>query len=250
MRLADAPVRADLLWRAGVVAALVVAALLAAPAPVLRIGAVVSVGLAAERLARRRGRGALDALVLAGGGLLAGLVLVGLVVGGPGGFTTRAWTIALGLAALVTLVTLIVAARGSTARATDAAPTDWREVLRAAPWVVASLVVVALAVGTASRAAERVVPASAAPTGLAMSFGTVSGTSVDVVVMTPRGSSDPARYALRVTVGTTEISYPVFTPVAGQPHTSRVSVPMTGRFVVDLVDPEDGTVARTLTIAR
>ena len=247
MRLADAPVRPDLLWRAGLVVALVAVALSGAPDPVLRIGSVVSVAVAAERLAHRRGRGPLDALVLAGGGLLAGLVLLGLIVGGHGGFSTRTWAVAIGLAALAALA---VAARGQQEKGADTSPGSWREVMLAAPWVAATLVVVVVAVGTASRSAEHAVPASTAPSGLAMSFGAVSATTVDVVVTPPAGASGPGPCALRVTVGTTEISYPVFTPAAGQPHTSQVSVPMTGRFTVDLLDPEGGTVLRSLVIAR
>ncbi len=239
-------VRPALLWRAGLVAAVVVAALLAAPDAVLRVGALVCIGLAAERLARRRGRGLLDALVLAGGGLLAGLVLLGLLGGGPWGFSTRGWTIGIGLAALVALA----AAAGPPVRTPAVPPGGGREVLRAAPWVAVSLVVAAMAVGLSSRSAERAVPVSTAPTGLSMAFGAVSGTTVDVVVTAPGGQPGPGPYALKVTVGSTEITYPVFTPTAGQPHTSRVSVPMTGRFAVALVDPEDGTVVRTLMIAR
>lgn len=247
MRLADPRVRPDLLWRAGLVAVLVVAAMLGAPEPLMRVGSVVSIAVAAERLARRRGRGPLDAVVLAGGGLLAGLVLLGLLVGGSWGLSTRTWAVAIGIAALVALAG---ASRGRPETGSDAAPTDWREVLRAAPWVAATIVVVVVAVGTAGRSAERAVPANAPTTGLAMSFGAVSATTVDVVVTAPAGPSAPGPCAIRVTVGRTEISYPVFTPAAGRPHTSQVSVPMTGRYTVDLVDPEDGTVVRSLVIAR
>jgi len=247
VRLADARVRPGLIWRAGVAAAVVLAALLGAPDVVLRTAVVVGIGVGAEQLARRRGRGRVDALVLGGGGLLVGLVLLGLLVGGPWGFSIRAWTVGFGLAALLVL---LASALGPGDHGPSPAAGVGREALRAAPWVAASLVVVALAVGVANRSAERAVPTSAASSGLSMSFGPVTGTTVDVVVTLPVGQPAPDPYALRVTVGTTEITYPVFTAVAGQPHTSRVTVPMKGRFAVALVDPEGGAVVRTLTIAR
>ena len=251
MRPADAPARAGLLGRVAVIGVVVVAALVGAPDPVLRVGVIVSLALAADQLARRRRRGVLDAVVLAAGALLTGLVLLGLVTGGPLGFSTRAWTAGFSLAALLALGAAVrrpgVAAGAEAPRHERHA---WHDSLRAAPWVAASLVVVAVAIGTAGRSAERAVPAGAAAAGLSMSFGAVSGTTVDVVVTPAAGQPAPGPHALRVTVGTTEITYPVFTPTPGQPHMSRVSVPMTGRFVVDLVDPESGTVARTLMIAR
>jgi hypothetical protein len=92
-----------------------------------------------------------------------------------------------------------------------------------------------------------------------MAFGAVSGTEVDVVVTGSVSGSvsgslsagvDPMdRYAVRVVLDGIEITYPVFIP-ASLPHTTRVTLPAQGRFVIDLLDADDGAVVRSLTLAR
>ncbi len=258
MRPTDAPLRRDLLWRGAVVTTVVAAALLGAPDPLLRVGAVLGVALAAERLSRRRGRGPADAAVLTAGGLLGGLVLVGLVLDHtPWGYGTRAWTVGLGIGAFVALVvagvkgrTRAVSGARTTTTSGSAATLRRGDLVRAVPWVAASLVVAALAIGISSRSADRAAQPGSTAAGFTMALGAVSGTDVDVVVTAPATAPDPGPFALRVMVGSTEITYPVFTPAAGQPHTSRVSVPATGQFEVDLVDPDGGGVVRSLVLAR
>ncbi|MEO7234528.1 MAG: hypothetical protein ABIW80_04055 [Lapillicoccus sp.] len=250
--------RPDLLWRVAVALVVVVAAGFGAPDLVLRVGVLVSAALVVERLVSWRGRGVGDALTVSGGSLLAGVVLVGLVLDRVGaGFGTQGWALGLATGALVVLLVSLLSRSAPRSGERDLTGTSWtpgwgpalRSAGRAAPWLGASLVVVALAVGLVSRAGERVAPPPEGAVGVTMAFGAVAGTNVDVVVTAPVGST-PTSYALRVTVGGSQITYPVFTPAPGRPQTSRVAVPATGRYDIALVDPGAGAVVRALTLAR
>jgi hypothetical protein len=263
----------------------VIAAVLGAPDPVLRVGVLVGVAATAWVVARQRGGAStgvstgIEAGVLAIGGLLTGAVLVGLVLGATDlGFRTRAWALGLGAATLsVLLVSVLVSAlvsllagSGGTHRVgarpapAGGAPEagSSRSPLRSVPWAVAVLVVAVLAVvgtavaltDTARGTAASAESAAPAATPLAMAFGTVSGPDVDVVVTgsvpgSLSGGVAPAdRFAVRVMLDGIEITYPVFTP-ASLPHSTRVTLPAQGRFVIDLLDA-DGAVVRSLTLAR
>ena len=259
--------RRDLFWR-GVVAALTIGvSVVLAPAGVIGVAVLATVVLAAEPLTRWRGRGLVDEVVVGVGGVaVAGVVLGVLLAASPLGLTPQSWGVGMGVAALVALR---VAARGQGPRPRTVI--GWRrpELLRALPWAGASLVVVAVATGTAfgstTATAEPAAPSvvSTSPAAPSTTEPTPSGTTgdedvdmtldpvtaTDVQVVVSAGST-VGPLEVRVAIGGTEISYPAFWVSPGQPQTVRVTVPPTGTAVVSVVRADGGDVLASEQLDR
>ena len=234
--------RSDLLWRAVIALAALVSALVSGPQRLVGTLVLVAVAVSAERLARRRGRGPLDALLVGTGGTLVTLVLVGLVLGSTSiGLSAHTWSVAL---SLVALGGLAVAATRERPAAAEPGPRRTRlvESLRILPSAAACAAVVALAVTTSVNA---VGPTEAAP--LQMAFGSVNDTQVQVVVSS---TAITGPLELRANLNGTEISYPLFTVDPNGQHATTVALPASGRFVVTLSYPDQSQPLRTLTLDR
>lgn len=230
----------DVIWRGAVIAATLVAALLDAPQAFVSLLVAVGLLAVAVQLGRLRSRGALDTLLVAAGGILVTLVLVGLVLGStPLGLSPRTWSIAL---ALVSLLGLAVAGR----RPRPARPTVTlafaAPALRALPWLAASVAVVVVAV---TMSLDAIGPTEAPP--VQMSFGSVNGPSVQVVVTSATGTMP---LEMRTASDGNEVSYPLFTVEGGGSRTTTLSLPATGRTVITLNYPDQIQPLRSLTLDR
>lgn len=213
-----------------------------AGAPALLGGGVLLLGAlaAADRLAALRRRGLLDRLLVAVGGLLVALVLLGLVLGStPLELRPRPWAVAIALAGL--------AAVGLAAtRPRPVGPAVRRLVrpslLRTVPWVVVGLLVVGVSVGVSLRSVEAT---SVAP--LQLSLGPVQGTQVDVVVSTGAATGP---LEVRTELDGSEVSYPLVTPTPGRSTTVRVALPAKGRYTITLNRPDQPQPLRTIILDR
>ncbi|MDN5766655.1 MAG: hypothetical protein L0H96_14030 [Humibacillus sp.] len=233
--------RVDLLWRLLVVVGGAVSALAGAPDSIT--GSLVLIGLllVIERLARLRGEGALDVLLVTVGGGLVALVLVGLVLGAsPIGLRSSTWTIALATLSVIGLA--IVAFAPPPAVSTTSLRSGAVHLLRVGPWLAAGVVVVAVAVTVSTRSVE-----SAERLPLQMSIGQVDGTRVQVVVSS---SEKVGPLEIRTTGTGSEISYPLITVVPGKATSTILAVPGTGRATITLNYPDQTQPLRTLTIDR
>ncbi|GAA1878998.1 hypothetical protein [Lapillicoccus jejuensis] len=213
-----------------------------AGAPALVAGTVLLLGAlaAADRLAALRRRGLLDRLLVAVGGLLVALVLLGLVLGStPLELRPRPWALAVALAGVVALVVAATRPRPVGPRVGRLARTS---VLRTVPWVAAGLLVVGAAVGVSLRSVEAT---SVAP--LQFSLGPVQGTAVDVVVST---GSTSGPLEVRTALDGSDVSYPLVTPTPGHPVTVRVALPATGRYTITLNRPDQPQPLRTIILDR
>ena len=232
--------RPDLIWRAGLVVAALVCSLAGAPTAVtggLILGALVLVG---ERLVRLRRLGGLDGLLLVVGGLLVTLILVGLVLGAsPIGLRPTTWAVALSLVAALGIAVSWTQPRPK--------PTAYDRgthlsVVSTVPWLVASLVVVVVAVTMSARS---VAPTEAPP--VQMSIGAVTGTKVEIVVS---ASQAVGPLEMRTTTNGNDLSYPLFSVAAGGSVTTTLAVPVKGRCVITLNYPDQAQPLRTLTLDR
>lgn len=231
--------RPDLGWRALVALAAILAAVVGAPAYV--VGGLVAVALCAavERLARSRGHGPADSLLVLAGGTLAAVVLTGLVLGStPVGLSTTTWAVGLSLVSLGALAVALVLPRP--ARMTRGA---WAIGARALPWAV---VVVAVAVVAITVSVRSVGPSETPP--LQMSLGTVAGTQAQVVLSSAERAGP---LELRTTnQDGDEISYPLFSIGADQTYRTTVTVPRDGRFTISVNYPDQTQPLRTLVLDR
>lgn len=232
--------RSDLGWRSAVALAALLAALLGAAQVVVGGLTAAAVLLSAERLSRLRGRGALDALLTAVGGLVVAFVLVGLVLGAtPIGLSTATWGAGLSVASLLGLAAAALLPRPAR---TSLTPGAVRTGARVLPWIAASAVVVALAVSISARS---IGPSQTPP--IQMSFGKIHGTTVQVVV---NSSSRTSPLELRTTAPGTELSYPLFRVPAHGSVTTMISLPATGRYQITLNYPDQTQPLRTLILDR
>lgn len=232
--------RVDLLWRLLVVVGGAVSGLVCAPGPVTGSLALVGLLVVIERLARLRGEGALDVLLVTVGGVLVALVLVGLVLGAsPIGLRSSTWTIAL---ATLSVIGLAIAASVPAPAVTRRARSAALQLLRVGPWLAAGVVVVAVAVTVSTRSVE-----SAERLPLQMSIGQVDGTRVQVVVSS---SEKVGPLEIRTTGTGSEVSYPLITVVPGKATSTILAVPGTGRATITLNYPDQTQPLRTLTIDR
>ena len=232
--------RPDLLWRGLVPAAGAAAAWVGAPTPLVGTLVLGGVLLAAERLAALRRRGRLDAFLITVGASLVALVLVGLGLGvTPVGLHPHTWAVALPLGSLAALATAALGSRPPNARTSRAQRV---QVLRVAPWLVAGLVLVTVAVGISARS----VTATSVPP-LQMSLGTVDGTTVDIVVSS---GTTVGPLEIRSALQGSEVSYPLFTPEPGTPTTVPISLPAHGRYTITLSRPDQAQPLRTLVLDR
>lgn len=232
--------RVGLIWRLLVVAGAAATALTGAPGLVSGTLLLVGLLLAVERLARLRGHGWLDVLLVSVGGELAALVLVGLVLGAtPIGLRATTWTVAI---VAVSLMALIVAALAPAPPATRPSRGAAGQVLRVGPWLAAGLAVVAVAVTVSTRSVE-----TAERLPVEMSIGQVDGTRVQVVV---RSSEKVGPLELRTTGTGSEISYPLITVKPGQATTTTLALPASGRATITLNYPDQTQPLRTLILDR
>ncbi|QIG43365.1 hypothetical protein G5V58_11840 [Nocardioides anomalus] len=231
--------RTDLVWRASVPVAAVVAEIARAPRPLTGALVVVGLGLAAERLAERRGTATTDRVLVGLGGTLVTLVLTGVVLDVTGvGLRPASWTVAL---ALLALAGLGLAARLN--RRGDAQPTrEVRTGLHLLPWVAASIGVTVLAVHLSATSLSA---ADAQP--LQLSLGKVSASAAQVVV----SSSDAVGpLELRTTSEGSEVSYPLLDVPEDGSRTVTVPMPRSGRVVITLGYPDQTEPLRTLVLDR
>lgn len=242
--------RTDLLWRAALPAAALIALVADAPQAVTGGLALLGLALAAERVARLRHAGTTDLVLLVVGGVLVALVLTGMLLGSTAlGLSPTTWVVAL---AVLGVVGLAVSAL-LPARTTDPSdPADRhagatgrlgrRRALLLAPWVLVAAAVVVATVQTTGASLDA---ATAAP--VQMSFGRVSGTEVEVAV----SATDPVGpLELRLSADGNEISYPLFSVGEDGTVVTTVSLPRTGRFVVTVTYPDQTEPLRTLILDR
>lgn len=238
--LTRARARTDLIWRGGLVVAAAVCTFTGAPTAVTGSLVLASLVLVAERVVRLRRLGGLDALLLVVGGLLVTLVLLGIVLGSTAiGLRPTTWSVGL---TLVAALGIVVSALHPRPAPVAYGRQEHLAVVRAAPWLVAALVVVVVAVTMSARS---VAPTEAAP--VEMSLGTVKGTSVDVTVS---ASAALGPLEVRTTSNGNDLSYPLFTVDAGQSVTTQLALPATGRYVITLNYPDQAQPLRTLTLDR
>ena len=243
---ADPAVRAALVVAAGTAAAVPAPAAVAAP---LVLGAVAAVAQAAVR---HRGRGGVDALLVAAGGVLVVPVLLGLVLGVTGiGLRPVTWAAGLTLVGLAVLG--LTARRGAAGTALAGGPSAAGEprtgavragaALRLLPWFAVVGVVAAVAVGRSVSATEA---DDVAP--LQMSLGAARGGTVEIVVS---GDEAAGPLELRTDPGDgTSLSYPLFRVRPGQPVTTTVVLPRRGRSIVTLNNPDQTAPLRLLVLDR
>ena len=240
------PLQIDLVWRAVVPLAALVCLLLGTPHEWSGTLALLGLALAVDRLVSLRRLGLADRLVTGVGGALVTLVLTGPVLDAAGlRLRPTVWAAALiCLSATGLVLTLVLPARVPTG------PTDGpshstdsrRTAVRALPWVGAAVVVTVVAVRMSATSLS-----AADDPPLEMSFGDISGTSVQVVV----SSSDAiGPLELRTSSSGTEISYPLISLPRDGSTTTTVAVPAEGRFVISLNYPDQTEPLRTLVLDR
>lgn len=235
MRLVDLLVRPLLV--VGAAAAVLTGAGTALTTVLVALAAVAVV----HRLASRRVRGGVDAVLAGVGGLLTALVLVGFALDLSGiGLRPRSW--AVGLAVLGLLALAATARRPVGVRAANHLG---RPRARDLPWLAASVVVVGAAISLSAQAVDR---DDVSP--VAMSLGSSPGSAVRVPVTLTTGS-DAGPFELRTQGpdGNT-ISYPLVTLQPGRPVTTTVLLPVKGRYVITLNNPGQDAPVRTLTVDR
>lgn len=242
--------RTDLIWRAVLPVAAVLALVVGAPRPVAGGLVLLALAAVAERLVRLRRLGLTDRVLVGVGGVLVTLVLTGMVLGStPIGLRTSTWVVALALVSVVGLaVSAVLTARDDTGFPGAAAPAAVRVTRRRAllvlPWVAAAVAVVVVSVSMSS---SSLATADAKP--LEMSFGTVTGTQVQVVV-SDSAAVGPLEVRTAAAAGGDKVSYPLFSLQADGTRTTTVTLPATGRYVVTLAYPGQTQPLRTLILDR
>ena len=242
---------AEVLLAAVLLLASVVLVATSAPTAVRAPVVLLAVGATAARLARHRGRSGLDTALVAVGGALVVLVLVGLVLGVAVGLSPVNWVVGLAVPALLALAASALRPPRPPDPA-DAAPDEdggrdggrpaRRSVLLVAPWVAAS-VAVTVALGLSLRGAT---DAEQAP--VQMSFASLEGAEA-VVVVSADETTGPLE--LRTDPGDgSAVTYPLFTVPAGGAVSTAVVVPTTGKVTVTVNNPGQDRPLRTLVVNR
>jgi len=212
-------------------------------APLTLLAAVAT----AARLARHRGRGGLDALLVGTGGTLVVLALTGVLLGlSPVGLHPGTWAVALQVVALVGLAVSLVRPPRYAVREDDddrAGAGRRGALLRLAPWVLAAaaVTVVALVVAVRSTSAGEDTPVQ-------MSLASLTGTQAVVVVSAEEATGG---LELRTDPGDgSAVTYPLLSVPAGGSIATTVVVPTTGRVVVTVSNPGQVRPLRTLVVNR
>lgn len=243
---------AEVLLAAALLLASVVLVATAAPTAVRAPVVLLAVGATAARLARHRGRSGLDTALVAVGGALVVLVLVGLVLGVAVGLSPVNWVVGLTVPGLLALAASALRPPRP-ADPADAAPDEdggrdggrpaRRSVLLVAPWVAASVAVTVVALGLSLRGAT---DAEQAP--VQMSFASLEGAEA-VVVVSADETTGPLE--LRTDPGDgSAVTYPLFTVPAGGAVSTAVVVPTTGKVTVTVNNPGQDRPLRTLVVNR
>jgi hypothetical protein len=217
------------------------AVLAGAPTPVTAPLSLLAFAVVAERLVRVRDHNGADALLAGTGGLLVALILDGFLLGVTRiGLRPATWALSLGVIGLVGLVLVEWLAPASTRRRPP-----WLRPRAGldAGWALATGAVLVAALVISVVATHR---ADVAP--VQMSFGTISGSSVQVVVSADQatGELDLASQA----ADGTSVTYPLFTVRPGSPVTTSLVLPQRGRFVITLSYSDQTTPLRTLILDR
>ncbi|VXC54489.1 hypothetical protein [Nocardioides sp. AX2bis] len=242
--------RTDLLWRAALPAAALIALVADAPQPLTGGLALVGLALAADRLTRLRGAGTTDRVLVGVGGTLVALVLTGMLLGSTAlGLSPTTWVVALAVLSVSALaLAAVVPARAADGGGPGSGPADatgrpgTHRAGALVPWlgVAAAVVVVSVQMTGSSLTASTAAPVE-------MSLGEVSGTSVEVVV----SSTDPiGPLEVRTSADGNEVSYPLFSVGEDDTVTTTVSLPTTGRQVVTVSYADQTDPLRTLILDR
>lgn len=228
----------DLLVRAVLVVAAAAAVLLGAPVPVTTALALAALAAVGQRLAARRAKGSVDTILVAAGGVLVVLVVLGLLLDRAHvGLHPDSWAVALGV---IGLAALAADARGRQP-GTRVRPRRG-EVLRIAPWAVATVAVVLFAVSLAVRSTTAV---AAAPVQL--SLARVTGPTAQVVVTADAGTGP---LELRTETDGSSLSYPLFRLEAGSSRTTDVVIPLKGHTVITISNPGQSEPLRSVVVDR
>ena len=236
----------DLVLRIGVVVVAEFTAALQAPSWVTAPLTLLAAAVVVEALARTRGLGWADVMLVGSAGLIVVLIMLGLVLNLlPTGLTTGRWAIGAGLVAIATLLwSRRLALRGSEADregAVSVLPRPARaQVLRTAPWLVLAggLVVVALAISThATDVANR------PPLALSVLDRTQAAVSVQVT-----GGTAAGRYELALVSDGTTRPLTSFDLAAGQARAYRFAVPAQGPTTIELRRRGADRVLRSLIV--
>lgn len=228
-------VRDALRRAAGLWAALAVS--LAAPGWLAALLVAVTMLVVAERLVRRRGRGALDAMLVGLAGICGTLILLGLVLNLlPGGLTRLSWTVGAAVAGAAALLatSLLVSSRE---RLTSS---PFGAILRRIPdttWIftAAAVVVLGVAVALSARVVHQVdVP----PLQIA---GTTTSPG-QVLLTVSSGTAESGLSVITHTGAARTVAGSGLTVGPGRNATVTLSAPASGRVVVDLVDRTGSTI--------
>lgn len=208
-------------------------------APAWLAGPVVAVAvlLVAERLVRRRGRGALDALLVGLAGIGCALILLGLLLNLlPGGLTKLSWTVGVavtGLAALLPTARDPLPSNPFATKLRQISDTTWI-------FSAAAVVVLGAAVALSARVVhqDEVAPLQIASTTTApgqVRLTVSSGTAESGLSVVTHTGAARSVTASGLTVG------------PGRSATVALSTPASRRVLVDLVD-RSGTTIRELIL--
>lgn len=237
--------RTDLIWRAALPVAAVLALLADAPQAVTGGLALAGLALATERLVRLRATSLSDRVLVGVGGAIAVLVLTGMLMGSTEiGLSPTTWVVAVAvLSAAGLVVAALVPGRGAP---TDVAVPDGRAhrrtTLLLVPWLAVAGVVVAFSV---TNSATSLTATEEPP--VQMSFGTVSGTRAQVVIT---ASTAVGPLQMRTNVRGRKVLSPIFVVAKDGTVTFTITVPTTGRALVKLKYPGQSRPLRTLILDR
>lgn len=193
-------------------------------------------------------RSVVDRVLVAVGGLLVVLVLVGIVLGVSGiGLRADTWAVGLGALAIVALGVSVLTSGGEREPAPEPAPVAdgaWgRAALRTSPWAVAAALVVVAALVVSVRSVD---DNSTPPVQMSL----VSLTGAQAVVEVSSGEAT-GPLELRTDPGDgSAVTYPLFSVPEGGTVRTTVVVPVQGKVVVTVSNPGQVQPLRTLVVSR
>jgi hypothetical protein len=244
--------RADLIWRAALPAAAVVALLRDAPQALTGGLALAGLALATERLVRLRATSLGDRVLVGVGGAMVVVVLTGMLMGSTDiGLGPTSWVVAVAVLSVAGLVVAaVVPGRDTTVTTASGAVPDGRAHRRTTllllPWLAAAVVVAVVSVNLSSTS---LTAADEAP--VEMTFGKINGRKVHVV-LTSSAAVGPFSVIAKGKgrAKGQKFRSPLLVVAENGTTTTRLSLPRTGRFVISLNYPDQSQPLRTLILDR